>query len=187
MMTIVTTAPFVLTLLLCAGLSYGQNNSLQPAKQAMDPKVYPREVTDLPNFTPYDYTRSPRDPFLDKSVKTTLMGEDKANILDKLVLVSWLDDAGKIVIFVQNTETSVVEKVTSEPNKDHFRIVEIHPNADPNLFEAVISNGSEKGPVRFRVASPDRGQQNGTTIPPATEIKKPQIPPRSPTPAPKKN
>ena len=154
MMTIITAAPSVLTLVLCAGLSYGQDNSPQPPKQAMDPKLYPREVTDLPNFTRYDYARSPRDPFLDKSVKTTIMGEYKANVLDKLVLVSWLDDAGKIVIFVQNTETNDVQKVTSEPNKDHFRIVEIHPNADPKLFEAVISNGSEKGPVRFRLTPP---------------------------------
>jgi hypothetical protein len=187
MIRTITIAPFVLTLLLGASLSYGQDNPLQLGKQAMEIKSYPREVTDLPNFTPYDYVRSPRDPFLDKSVKTTLMGEDKANVLDKLVLVSWLDDAGKIVIFVQNTETNDVEKVTSEPNKDHFRIVEIHPNADPNLFEAVISNGSEKGPVRFRLASPDRSPQNGTPIPPATPTKKPQLPTMSPTPVPRKN
>jgi hypothetical protein len=187
MITTITVAPFVLTLLLCASLSDGQDNPLQSGKQAMETKSYPREVADLPSFTPFEYARSPRDPFLDKSVKTTLMGEDKANILDKLVLVSWLDDAGKIVIFVQNTETNDVEKVTSEPNKDHFRIVEIHPNADPNLFEAVISNGSERGPVRFRLASPDRSPQNGTTISPATPTKKPQIPIMSPTPAPKKN
>src|SRR5207245_8185201 len=35
-------------------------------------------------------------------------------------------------------------------NLDNFRIVELHPNADPKLFEAVISNGSQQGPVRFR-------------------------------------
>ena len=67
-----------------------------------------------------------------------------------LVLVSWLEDAGKDVIYVQNTETNDVQKITSEPNLDHFRIVELHPNADPKLFEAVISNGSRQGPVRFR-------------------------------------
>jgi len=187
MMKIMTVVPSVLTFVLCAGLSYGQNNSTQPSKQAMEPKVYPREVTDLPNFTPYDYARSPRDPFLDKSVKSTLMREYKANVLDKLVLVSWLDEDGKIVIFVQNTETNEVQKVTSEPNKDHFRIVEIHPNADPKLFEAVISNGSEKGPVRFRLTPPDRSPQNGTTSPPAIPIQKPQIGIISPSPGQKKN
>jgi hypothetical protein len=65
------------------------------------------------------------------------------------VLVGWLEDAGKEVIYVQNTETNDVQEITSEPNLDNFRIVELHPNADPKLFEAVISNGSQQGPVRF--------------------------------------
>lgn len=182
-----TATPFVLIFLFGAGLSFGQGNSPQSGKQAMDQKLYPRDVTDLPNFTQYDYVRSPRDPFLDKSVKTTVMGEYKVNVLDKLVLVSWLDDAGKIVIFVQNTDTNDVQKVTSEPNKDHFRIVEVHPNADPKLFEAVISNGSEKGPVRFRLASPDRSPQIGTTSTPPPQIQKPPTGIISPTPGVKKN
>ena len=67
-----------------------------------------------------------------------------------LVLVSWLEDAGKDVIYVQNTETNDVQKITSEPNLDNFRIVKLHSNADPRLFEAVISNGSQQGSVRFR-------------------------------------
>jgi hypothetical protein len=66
-----------------------------------------------------------------------------------LVLVSWLEDAGKDVIYVRNTETNEVQKITSEPNLDNFRIVELHPNADPKLSEAVISNGVRQGPVRF--------------------------------------
>jgi hypothetical protein len=187
MITILTPAPYVLILLLCTGLSYGQANSAQPPKQGVVPKMYPREVKDLPNFTGYDYSRSPRDPFLDKSVKTTLVGEYKANVLDKLVLVSWLDDAGKTVIFVQNTETNDVQRVTSEPNKDHFRILEIHPNADPKLFEAVISNGSEKGPVRFRLTPPDQKPQIGTTSPRPTPTKKPEIGTIIPPSAQKKN
>ncbi len=68
---------------------------------------------------------------------------------DKLVLVSWLKEDGKDVIYVQNTQTNDVQKITSEPNLDHFRIVEIHPNSDPRQFEAVISNGSNQIPVRF--------------------------------------
>ncbi len=71
-------------------------------------------------------------------------------IFGNLVLVSWLEDAGKDVIYVQNTETNDVQEITSEPNLDNFRIVELHPNADLRLFEAVISNGSQQGPVRFR-------------------------------------
>jgi hypothetical protein len=65
-----------------------------------------------------------------------------------LILVGWLNDAGKYVIFVQNTETKKLQKVTSEPNKDHFRIIELCPNADPKLVEAVISNGTDQGTVR---------------------------------------
>jgi hypothetical protein len=74
----------------------------------------------------------------------------RSGVFGNLVLVSWLEDAGKDVIYVQNTETQDVQKITSEPNLDNFRIVELHPNADPKLFEAVISNGSQQGPVRFR-------------------------------------
>jgi hypothetical protein len=176
MIKIVTAAPYLLTLFWSAGLSYGQLNSTPaPRQAAADPKLYPREVKDLPNFVRYDYYRSPRDPFLDKSVKMTIMGEYKANVLDKLVLVSWLDDAGKIAIFVQNTETNEVQKVTSEPNKDHFRIVEIHPDPDPKLFEAVISNGIEKGPVRFRLTPPSLNPQIRTASPTPAQTKIPQI------------
>src|SRR5260221_4793557 len=65
----------------------------------------------------------------------------QAGIFGNLVLVSWLEEAGKDVIYVQNTETNDVQEITSEPNLDNFRIVELHPNADLRLVEAVISNG----------------------------------------------
>jgi hypothetical protein len=45
-------------------------------------------------------------------------------------------------------ETNKLQKVTSEPNKDHFRIIEIRPNADPKLVEALISNGTDQGTVK---------------------------------------
>jgi hypothetical protein len=80
---------------------------------------------------------------------TQIKPQAQAGAFGNLVLVSWLEDAGKDVIYVQNTETNDVQKITSEPNLDNFRIVELHPNADPKLFEAVISNGSQQGPVRF--------------------------------------
>jgi hypothetical protein len=181
------TAVYVLIFFSRVFVGYGQDNSRQPPTQAADPKLYEGAVKDLPNFTPYDYVRSPRDPFLDKSVKMTIMGEYKPSVLDKLVLVSWLDDAGKIVIFVQNTETNDVQRITSDPNRDNFRLVEIHPNADTKLFEAVISNGSETGPVRFRLTPPNPSPKNGTTSPPAAQSKNPQIETISPTAAQKKN
>jgi hypothetical protein len=65
-----------------------------------------------------------------------------------LILVGWLNDAGNDVIFVQNAETKKLQKVTAEPNKDHFRIIELRQNADPKLVEAVISNGTEQGTVK---------------------------------------
>jgi hypothetical protein len=73
-----------------------------------------------------------------------------AGAFGNLVLVSWLEEAGKDVIYVQNIETNDLQKITSEPNLDNFRIVELHPNSDPKLSEAVISNGVQQGTVRFR-------------------------------------
>jgi hypothetical protein len=87
-------------------------------------------------------------PAAPQTTQTTLQTE--AGVFGKLVLVSWLDDDGKDVIFVKNIETNDVQRITSQPNLDNFRIVEIHPNADPKQFEAIISNGIEQGAIRFR-------------------------------------
>ena len=82
-----------------------------------------------------------------------------------LVVVSWLEDAGKDVIYVQNTETNDVQKITYEPNLDNFRIVELHPNADPKLFEAVISNGKVPFLNFGEFPSSKRWQLSSRTIP----------------------
>jgi hypothetical protein len=84
-----------------------------------------------------------------QSVTPAFPPANVAGAFGNLVLVSWLEDAGKDVIYVENTETNDVQKITSEPNLENFRIVELHPSADPKLFEAIISNGSQQGPVRF--------------------------------------
>ena len=73
----------------------------------------------------------------------------RAGTFGNLVLVSWLKDAGKDVIFVQNTETHQVQRITSKANKDNLRLVEVHPNKDLSDFEAIVSNGSEQGSVGF--------------------------------------
>jgi|SRR5271165_95893 len=125
----------------------------------------------LPDIARYDYAPSARDPFLDKSVTSTIMSAFKAGVFDKLVLLSWLNEDGKSTVFVQNTETNDVQKITSEPNKDNFRIVEIHPNPDPKLFEVVISNGTEQAPVKFSQAPPKLNPQPGTTGAPAAQTK----------------
>jgi hypothetical protein len=77
--------------------------------------------------------------------------QTQGNVFNKLVLVSWLEDGGKDVVFVKNLETNDVQRITSQPNIDHFRLVELHPNADPRQFEAIITNGSQQGAVRFAV------------------------------------
>jgi hypothetical protein len=87
-------------------------------------------------------------PAAAQTTQTTLQPEP--GVFGNLVLVSWLEDGGKDVIFVKNIETNDVQRITSQPNIDNFRIVEIHPNADPKQFEAIISNGFEQGAVRFR-------------------------------------
>jgi hypothetical protein len=83
-----------------------------------------------------------------QTTQTTL--QPLPGVFGNLVLVSWLEDGGKDVIFVKNIETNDVQRITSQPNIDNFRIVKIHPNADPKQFEAIISNGFEQGAVRFR-------------------------------------
>ncbi|MGA8656129.1 MAG: hypothetical protein WB586_08250 [Chthoniobacterales bacterium] len=168
-------APYVLMFFLCAGVSYGQGIPRQPPKQAAAPKLHEVELKDLPDFTRYDYVKSPRDPFLDKSVTTTIMDAYKPSVIDNLILVSWLNDAGRTVVYVQNTETNEVQKITSVPNKGNFRIVEIHPNPDPKLVEVVISNGDGLGAVKFRMTPPrNLNPQLGPASSPASQIKGPQ-------------
>ena len=107
----------------------------QDPNEQIGPPVDPKPAIQLPQTA-------------EKSVPTK--PPTHAGTFGNLVLVSWLQDGGKDVIYVQNTDTEDVQKITSEPNLDHFRIVELHPNADPKLFEAVISDGSQQGAVRFR-------------------------------------
>ena len=73
----------------------------------------------------------------------------RAGAFGKLVLVSWLKDDGKDVIFVQNTETHQVQRITSKANKDNLRLVAVHPNKDLSDFEAIVSKGIEQGSVGF--------------------------------------
>jgi hypothetical protein len=92
-----------------------------------------------------------RNPF---TLVTPAAPQVRATAFDKLVLVSWLNDGGKDVVFVQNTDTSEVQKVTSDPNANNLRLVEIHRNSDPQKAEVVLSNGPEQGSVKFRLDMP---------------------------------
>ena len=89
-----------------------------------------------------------RNPF---TLVTPPAAQVRTTPFDKLILVSWLNDGGKDVVFVQNTETNAVQKITNDPNPDNLRLVEIHKNADPLKADAVLSNGAEKGVVKFRL------------------------------------
>jgi hypothetical protein len=40
------------------------------------------------------------------------------------------------VVFIQNSESGQVEKVTAEPNQNNIRLVEMHFDANPRLVEA---------------------------------------------------
>ncbi len=100
-----------------------------------DPKTSPPAIAPQPVQTPS---------------KAVQAAQVRPGVFGNLVLISWLQEAGKDVIYVQNTETNDVQKITSKPNLENFRIVEVHPDPDPKQFEAVISNGNQQGPVRFR-------------------------------------
>ena len=69
---------------------------------------------------------------------------------DKLFLTSWLKDGARDVIFIQNLETNEVQKITAEPNQDNLRLIALHLNPNPQLVEAVISDGKEQGQLKFR-------------------------------------
>ena len=109
----------------------------------------------VPNPTEYAVANSitPADPVVPQptpGLNTQTAVRPGTGVFGKFVIVSWLKDQGKDVISVKNIETNAVQRITSQPNIDHFRIVEIHPNSDLKQFEAIISNGSDQGAVRFQ-------------------------------------
>jgi len=102
-----------------------------------------------------------RNPF---TIVTPVVQSAEPKVFDKLVLVSWLNDGGNDVVFVQNTETNEVQKITKDPNSNNLRLVAIHKAADPKDADAVLSNGNEEGSVKFRLetataGAPQAGQQ----------------------------
>jgi hypothetical protein len=89
-----------------------------------------------------------RNPF---TLVTPVTVQAKPKVFDKLVLLSWLNDGTKDIVFVQNTETNEVQKITTDANSDNLRLIAIHKAADPKLAEVVLSNGTEEGSVKFRM------------------------------------
>src|SRR6478672_1209301 len=73
-----------------------------------------------------------RNPF---TIVTPVIAQAQPKAFDKLVLVSWLNDGSKDVVFVQNTETNEVQKITTDPNSNSLRLIAIHKAADPKNAE----------------------------------------------------
>jgi hypothetical protein len=87
-----------------------------------------------------------RNPF---APVTQAAPQARHSIVDKLFLASWLKDGGREVIFVQNSETNELQRVTVEPNQNNLRLIETHLNPISQLMEAMISDGKEQGTVKF--------------------------------------
>jgi hypothetical protein len=122
-----------------------------------------------------------RNPF---TIVTPVAQVAQPKVFDKLVLVSWMNDGGNDVVFVQNVETNEVQKITKDPNSNNLRLVAIHKAADPKDADVVLSNGNEEGPVKFRLESvtpgtPQTAQQ--PLVPAAAVVPNPV--PGFPTPA----
>lgn len=89
-----------------------------------------------------------RNPF---TLVTPAAPQAAPSAFDKLALVSWFRAGKKVVVFVQNTETNEVQKITTSPNAQGLRLVDIHPNSNPKAVEAVLADNSQQGTVRFRL------------------------------------
>jgi hypothetical protein len=96
-----------------------------------------------------------RNPF---TLVTPTLGQGPASAFSKLILVNWLHDKGKDILFVQDTETNEVTKVTKEDgaNSDHLRLLEVVPNKNPSLIFAKLTNGREEGIVKFKFDQENR-------------------------------
>jgi hypothetical protein len=118
-----------------------------------------------------------RNPF---TLPTHAAAQAGPTLFDKLVLVSWLKEGKNDVVFVQNSETNEVQKITREPNSNNLKLLELRPNQDPKLAEAVLSNGTDQGPVKFKMEVPNPEQAAATAgmpvVPPENQNQNQRIP-----------
>src|ERR1700757_969606 len=103
-----------------------------------------------------------RNPFT--LVTPSLVGPESP--FSKLILVNWLHDKGKDILFVQDTETNEVTKVTKDDgtNSDRLRLIEIVANKNPSLIFAKLTNGKEEGIVKFKFDQPQNNQAVGPNV-----------------------
>ena len=104
-----------------------------------------------------------RNPF---TLVTPSLGQGPASPFSKLILVNWLHDKDKDILFVQDTETNEVKKITKEAgaNSDQLRLLEVVPNKNPSLIVAKLTNGREEGVVKFRFEQQQNGQMTAANI-----------------------
>jgi hypothetical protein len=98
---------------------------------------------------------------------TPSLGQGPASPFSKLILVNWLHDKNKDILFVQDTETNEVKKITKEAgaNSDQLRLVEVVPNQNPSLIVAKLTNGREEGVVKFRFEQQQNAQMTAANLP----------------------
>ena len=87
-----------------------------------------------------------RNPF---TLVTPAAPREQDSPFSKMFLTSWLKDGPREVIFVQNSDTNDVQRITEQPNQNNLQLLELRPNSDPKLVEAVVSDGKETGIVKF--------------------------------------
>jgi hypothetical protein len=73
----------------------------------------------------------------------------------KYSIVSWLNEGGKDSLYVQDGDTNDIQKISDAPNEKGLRLIEVHAKRGKDFqmirdFEAVISNGSEQGTIKFK-------------------------------------
>ncbi len=97
-----------------------------------------------------------RNPF---TMTTSVILEKRPSPFDHLFLVSWLKDGEKDVVLVGNSETNALQTLTVVRNQNDLRLVVVHPNWNPQLAEAVVSDGKEQSILRFRSADSPGNEQ----------------------------
>lgn len=104
-----------------------------------------------------------RNPF---TLVTPSLGQGAASPFSKLILVNWLHDKDKDILFVQDTETNEVKKITKEAgaNSDQLRLLEVVPNKNPSLIVAKLTNGREEGVVKFRFEQQQNAQMTAANL-----------------------
>ena len=129
------------------------NTATMVALSALLCPVVGQSANEVPSgFKPDRYQKVwEHNPF---TLVAPAVAQAQPSLFDKLVLLSWLDDGGQDVVFVQNTETNAVQKVTKESGADNLKLLEVHVDPDPRKVEVVLSHGAERGIVKFRTENP---------------------------------